>query len=179
MDFVRSYFDTNEPLTSWTLLSSLFFQISTDQHWSGKKVKTKVFNWSEVHLYRSNFLQNPYFRFLHAIYLGQVEIALVEIALYGEYIGVLHIWLPGSGYNSSIIYSRHLFLSIPMSTKCCKYSSQSHPAMFIICVTNDELATILDAKVVPTFIELPIICFHEFPIPNPRFLINPRIFFLI
>ena len=32
MDFVRSYFGKNEPLTS-----------------------------SEVHLYRSNFLQNPYF----------------------------------------------------------------------------------------------------------------------
>jgi hypothetical protein len=25
-------------------------------------VRKKVFNWSEVHLYRSNFLQNPYFR---------------------------------------------------------------------------------------------------------------------
>ena len=31
-----------------------------DRHWSGKK----VFNWSEVHLYRSNFLQNPYFNTL-------------------------------------------------------------------------------------------------------------------
>ena len=30
MDFVRSYFGTNETLTSWTLLSSLFFQISAD-----------------------------------------------------------------------------------------------------------------------------------------------------
>ena len=29
--------------------------------WSGKKVMKKVFNWSEVHLYRSNFLQNSYF----------------------------------------------------------------------------------------------------------------------
>ena len=44
MDFVRSYFGTN---------------------WSGKKVRTKVFNWSEVHLYQSNFLQNPYFRHLY------------------------------------------------------------------------------------------------------------------
>ena len=26
-----------------------------------KKWGKKVFNWSEVHLYRSNFLQNPYF----------------------------------------------------------------------------------------------------------------------
>ena len=47
MDFERSYFGTNEPLTSWALLSSLFFP---DQRWS------------EVHLYPSNFLQNPYFR---------------------------------------------------------------------------------------------------------------------
>ena len=31
------------------------------QHWSRKKVMKKVFNWSEVHWYRSNFLQNPYF----------------------------------------------------------------------------------------------------------------------
>ena len=27
----------------------------------GQKVRKKVFNWSEVHLYQSNFLQNPYF----------------------------------------------------------------------------------------------------------------------
>ena len=34
----------------------------TDQHWTGKKVRKKGFNWSEVHFYRSNFLQNWYFR---------------------------------------------------------------------------------------------------------------------
>ena len=51
MDFLRSYFRTNEPLTSWTLLI-----------W--KKVRTKGFNWSEVHLYGSNFLQDPYFSFV-------------------------------------------------------------------------------------------------------------------
>ena len=28
---------------------------------TSQKVRKKVFNWSEVHLYRSNFLQNPYF----------------------------------------------------------------------------------------------------------------------
>ena len=33
-----------------------------DQCRPGKNVRTKVFNWSEVHLYPSNFLQNPYFR---------------------------------------------------------------------------------------------------------------------
>ena len=32
----------------------------TFQHWSGQK----VFKCSEVHLYRSNFLQNPYFSLL-------------------------------------------------------------------------------------------------------------------
>ena len=31
-----------------------------------KYVRTKGFNWSEVHLYRSNFLQNPYFSSLKA-----------------------------------------------------------------------------------------------------------------
>ena len=30
MDFVRSYFSTNEALTSWTLFSSLFFHISAN-----------------------------------------------------------------------------------------------------------------------------------------------------
>ena len=48
MDFVRSYFGTNEPLTSWTLFPSPFGQI----------------NWSDVHFYRSNFLQNPYFKLI-------------------------------------------------------------------------------------------------------------------
>ena len=43
MDFVKSFFSKNEPLTS-------FFP---DQHRSGKKRGTKVFNWSEVHFYRS------------------------------------------------------------------------------------------------------------------------------
>ena len=46
MDFVRSYFGTNEPLTSWTSSPHFLFP---DQHWS------------EVHLYWSNFLRNPYF----------------------------------------------------------------------------------------------------------------------
>ena len=32
-----------------------------DQCWSGQTVRKNVFNWSEVHLYRCNFLQNPYF----------------------------------------------------------------------------------------------------------------------
>ena len=31
-----------------------------NQYWSGQKVRKKVFNWSEVHFYQSNFLQNPY-----------------------------------------------------------------------------------------------------------------------
>ena len=30
-------------------------------HQTGQKVRKKVFNWSDVHLYRSYFLQNPYF----------------------------------------------------------------------------------------------------------------------
>ena len=31
---------------------------------ASQKLRKKVFNWSEVHLYQSNFLQNPYFRYL-------------------------------------------------------------------------------------------------------------------
>ena len=58
MDFVRSYFGTNEPLTSWTLFD--WFDVHTKQ--TSQKGRKKVFNWSEVHLYRSNFLQNPYFK---------------------------------------------------------------------------------------------------------------------
>ena len=39
--------------------------------WAGylmiwKKRRTKVFNWSEVHFYQSNFLQNPYFSIAQA-----------------------------------------------------------------------------------------------------------------
>ena len=56
MDFERSYFGKSEPPTSWTLLPLLF-------SWSAliwTKSEKKVFNWSEVHLYWSNFLQNPF-----------------------------------------------------------------------------------------------------------------------
>ena len=55
--FCKKYSDRNEPLTSWTILSSVFSR--SVLIW--KKRRTKVFNWSEVHFYRSNFLQNPYF----------------------------------------------------------------------------------------------------------------------
>ena len=50
----------------WTFdqLNTFLLTFCPDQCWSGKKVRTKVFNWSEVHLYRSNFLQNPYFSYL-------------------------------------------------------------------------------------------------------------------
>ena len=40
------------PLTSWTLFSSVFFQISTDLE---KKRGEKVFNWSEVHFSNVTF----------------------------------------------------------------------------------------------------------------------------
>ena len=52
---------TNQNLLKITSIFVLRF--FTDQHWSGKKWRTKVFNWSEVHFYRSTyFLQNPYFK---------------------------------------------------------------------------------------------------------------------
>ena len=63
MDFVRSHFGTNEPLTSWTLFLTLFGRFALCAQQTGQKVRKKVFNWSEVHLYQSNFLQNPYFNY--------------------------------------------------------------------------------------------------------------------
>ena len=49
----------------WTSdkLNTFVLTFFPNQHWSGQKVRQKVFNWSEVHLYRSNFLQNPYFSY--------------------------------------------------------------------------------------------------------------------
>ena len=44
-------------------VSSLFFQIGADL----EKKWGHVFNWSEVHLYQSNFLQNAYFRNIYMI----------------------------------------------------------------------------------------------------------------
>ena len=44
-----------------------------------EKTEEKMFNWSEVHLYRSNFLQNPYFNdstnaeFPHKPYISQKQ----------------------------------------------------------------------------------------------------------
>ena len=51
MDFVRSYFGTNEPLNSWTLLSSLSFQISTRSVLIWKKSEDK-----SVQLVRGSFV---------------------------------------------------------------------------------------------------------------------------
>ena len=57
MDFVKSYFGKNEPLTSWTLLSLVFFQISTDLEKKGDK-SVQLVRRSFLSKY---FLQNPYF----------------------------------------------------------------------------------------------------------------------
>ena len=59
MDFVRSYFGTNEPLCVHSK--------------PAKKWEKKVFNSSEVHLYRDNFLQNPYFRGFQKLHQRQSE----------------------------------------------------------------------------------------------------------
>ena len=74
MDFVRSYFGTNEPLTRWTLFSSPFDWFAV---WPVKKW-VKVFNWSDVHLYRSNFLQNPYFNVPVVCNLGICNTFLIK-----------------------------------------------------------------------------------------------------
>ena len=56
MDFIKSYFGKNEPLTSWTLLSPIFFQISavisTDLEKNGGQ---------KCSFLSKYFLQNPYF----------------------------------------------------------------------------------------------------------------------
>ena len=44
--------------THFTLCVWIFGAWHTQQ--TSQKVRKKVFNWSEVHLYHSNFLQNPY-----------------------------------------------------------------------------------------------------------------------
>ena len=51
--FYKKYFRKNEPLTSWTLFSPVFFQISTESALIWKKQGEKVFNWSEVHFFGS------------------------------------------------------------------------------------------------------------------------------
>ena len=62
MDFLRSYFDTNEPLTSWTLLSPLFFPYHCwlDLIWKkkwGKKCSTgQRFICTEVTSYKIHIL---------------------------------------------------------------------------------------------------------------------------
>ena len=45
--FCKKYFDRNEPLTSWTLLSPVFFQISTDER----------FIFTEVTFYKIHILK--------------------------------------------------------------------------------------------------------------------------
>ena len=57
MDFVRSHFFPNKPLTS----RSLFHHFGVPGVLEVPQSDKKVFNWSEVHSERSDFLQNPYF----------------------------------------------------------------------------------------------------------------------
>jgi hypothetical protein len=61
MDFVRSYFGTNETLTSWTLFSSLFVQISADleNKWGQKCSTGQSFICTEVTSYKIHILGVP------------------------------------------------------------------------------------------------------------------------
>ena len=58
-NFIATIIATTEIwiLKEVTLVQMKFWPVD---HWSSQKVKKKVFNWSEVHLYQSNFFQNPY-----------------------------------------------------------------------------------------------------------------------
>ena len=81
MDFVKSYFGKNEPLTSWTLLSPVFFQICVDQFSS---------------FVSKYFLQNPYFRKLVvenkvSIYFEQKSNILLSLPIYLYWV-VVEVW---------------------------------------------------------------------------------------
>ena len=67
MDFVRSYFFTNEPLSNWTLFSS-----KLDSHYVPNLILMKtVSNCPEIHSQRSKFLQNSYFSAQSIYFLEQ------------------------------------------------------------------------------------------------------------
>ena len=57
--FCKKYFDRNEPLTSWTLLSPVFFQISADlEKNGGQKCSTgQRFIFTEVTFYKIHILK--------------------------------------------------------------------------------------------------------------------------
>ena len=82
MDFVKSYF---EKMRLWPV-EHFWLTFFPDQHWL-EKSEPKVFNWSEVHFYQSNFLQNPYFsslvsqRFLIAIIISVTSMSLNHFTL--------------------------------------------------------------------------------------------------
>ena len=112
MDFVRSYFDTNEPLTGWTLLSSIFFQIR------------KGCNWSEIHLYQSNFLQNPYFNDIfdsvlnfwnlhQSFHLSNNKISFYVMFFKGGKISEgIFVFIPSSENNCLYIFTAQIFFRI-------------------------------------------------------------------
>ena len=58
MDFVRSYFDKNEHLTSWTLFPSIFVQISADleKKWEQKCITGQRFICTEVTSFKIHIL---------------------------------------------------------------------------------------------------------------------------
>ena len=55
MDFVRSYFSTNEPLTSWTLFSDVVIRFFFPQFWNFQKVWKLTKGWSILSFRRRPF----------------------------------------------------------------------------------------------------------------------------
>ena len=55
----------NEPLTSWTLFSAIFFQISTESALIWKKTGEKSVQLVRGSFFRKYFLWNPYFNNVH------------------------------------------------------------------------------------------------------------------
>jgi hypothetical protein len=79
MDFVRSYFFTNEPLTSWTLFSSkLDLGLSVNLI-----LMKKVFNCSEVHSQRSNKIHTLIRHWFILVYILKMEY-VSKINVFGQ-----------------------------------------------------------------------------------------------
>jgi hypothetical protein len=88
MDFVRSYFCTNEPLTSWTLFSSLFGRLSADpaKKW-GKKCSTgQRFICTEVTSYKIHILVEIFYEWSYKFWTirSVMEMANPLLESFGE-----------------------------------------------------------------------------------------------
>ena len=90
-----------------------FFQIST-----GKKVRTKGFNWSEVHLYRSSFLQNHTLGIDGKSTLSEKETSMITVLPNVTYFVKLPSFFWGGGHFGISGKIHHLVVKRHL-TRCC------------------------------------------------------------